>query len=292
MAYLTIELDGQYVATQELQTTVDLGRSGECGLCIAVSFLSRRHLRLEQTPEGWRAIDLGSTNGSWIGGRRITYHSLQDGEVLQFGNLLVKFHDPTPALAEASSRNGNTPEAAESAANPGTLSDDAILEILSQPDSDSIDEEPEELIRSSRRLDESVSPVVTRPASPIPEEPQSTGNFNAWEVAMKPTPGPSLQSNGGRGTRISLTGSGSERGDSANPSLSDGRWKTLLVRFETDLRFKAGVTLGIVALLGFGSFYWLQVNGFARPNEPRGNIAAQGSHVQAASPLPLRDVPV
>jgi len=33
--------------------------------------VSRRHARLDRTAEGWRLTDLGSSNGTFVNGRRI-----------------------------------------------------------------------------------------------------------------------------------------------------------------------------------------------------------------------------
>jgi predicted component of type VI protein secretion system len=302
MAHLIIEFDGQKVTSYDLQTAVEIGRSAECGLSFPISFLSRRHLRLQQTAEGWQAVDLASTNGSWIDRRRITAHLLQDGDVVQLGNLAIKFYEHTPSLEYNDYHNGDAPRAAEIAANPGALSDDEIVEILSRPDADSIDEDPAEFTGhgNDQRLDESlesVASVVTAAASqPLPGGPPKAEVATLWEIAMKPTPQTSPQSrNRQDSSGRAVTKSASEQPNSEKPSLNE-RWQRLLVRFDTDLRFKGGVTLGILVLSCLGAFYWLQANGFARSDESRGHSTTLNSHAQAASPASrenaIRDLPV
>jgi len=300
MAHLTIELDGQHVTSRPLQTTLDLGRSSQCGLSFASSFLSRRHLRLEQAPEGWRAIDLGSTNGTWIGGSRITDHVLQDGQVIQLGNLALTFHEPASSRDRSLSPKHDDSRSAESGASSGTLADEEIAEILGRPHRDSIDEEFAEpnVLGDKRRLGQSapVSPAATRVSSPVPPRAPQTKAPSLWEIAMKPTPPSATQSNDrGEKSAETLPESVVDQRNPAKPSLR-GRWKDLLVRFDTDIKFKGGVTLGLIALLGLGAFYCLQSNGFARSNEPRLNPAALNSQAQTASPASpanaLRDLPV
>jgi hypothetical protein len=47
-----------------------LGRASACDLVVNDARVSRRHLMLEPSPEGWTAIDL-SANGTWLAGERI-----------------------------------------------------------------------------------------------------------------------------------------------------------------------------------------------------------------------------
>ena len=59
--------------------------------------ISSTHCRFERgpQPESWQVVDLGSTNGTLLGGQRITTSRLQDGDRILVGETLLKFtfHD-------------------------------------------------------------------------------------------------------------------------------------------------------------------------------------------------------
>lgn len=71
------------------------GRSeASADIILADSGCSRRHFEI--TVDGDRAIatDLGSTNGTKLGGRRISSVVLKDGDVLTAGSVSIQYHDP------------------------------------------------------------------------------------------------------------------------------------------------------------------------------------------------------
>ena len=51
---------------------------------------SRHHAVITLDDEGWKLRDLGSTNGSFVNGHRITEHVLQVGETVEMGNVVMK----------------------------------------------------------------------------------------------------------------------------------------------------------------------------------------------------------
>jgi len=61
---------------------VVLGRSEDCDVALDDHAISRHHVRLRRTSEGWDILDLGSTNGTWLNGRRITNAIGRPGDVL------------------------------------------------------------------------------------------------------------------------------------------------------------------------------------------------------------------
>jgi hypothetical protein len=69
---------------------VVLGRHPDCDIAIADDAVSRHHARLRRTPEGWDVLDLGSTNGTWLNGRRITSAVAQPGDELSLADYVMR----------------------------------------------------------------------------------------------------------------------------------------------------------------------------------------------------------
>jgi DNA-binding winged helix-turn-helix (wHTH) protein len=73
-----------------------LGRDDDVGVRIDAPSVSRRHLRIRVVSgQPATAEDLGSKNGSWVGGRRLGEEpaTLHDGDVLRLGRVEVVFLD-------------------------------------------------------------------------------------------------------------------------------------------------------------------------------------------------------
>lgn len=67
-------------------TTV-VGRAPECTLRLDESGISRMHARLVPTGDGVQLEDLGSTNGSFINGKRVLFGEARVGDELMFDTL-------------------------------------------------------------------------------------------------------------------------------------------------------------------------------------------------------------
>ena len=66
-------------------TPVTVGRADDNDLVLADPEVSRHHARLEPDGQGWRAIDLGSTNGTWLNGERLDAATIAAGDEVAFG---------------------------------------------------------------------------------------------------------------------------------------------------------------------------------------------------------------
>ncbi|HEY7773429.1 MAG TPA: FHA domain-containing protein [Marinagarivorans sp.] len=64
-----------------------LGRSKECDICIPASHLSRKHAKFTVSSTGLTVDDLGSSNGTFINGKRIEHISLYHGDEVSFDTL-------------------------------------------------------------------------------------------------------------------------------------------------------------------------------------------------------------
>ncbi len=85
-------------AGQMAGTSLPLGRSGvligrgpECTLVLDDEFASTRHARIFSRPEGWFVEDLGSRNGTFLGGSKLTGTApVGVGSVLRIGRTTLE----------------------------------------------------------------------------------------------------------------------------------------------------------------------------------------------------------
>lgn len=69
-----------------------LGRHSQCQIVLHDPEISRRHLRVTPEEQGWLFDDLGSTNGTWVNGQRITRQLVTPGEKVRLGQTVVMIH--------------------------------------------------------------------------------------------------------------------------------------------------------------------------------------------------------
>lgn len=80
-----------------------LGRSGECGLSVKESKISKTHFKITKISDGFYIEDLGSTNGTFVNGGRLTHRQhLPDGAVIRAGQSVLVFHEDARIVFEAS----------------------------------------------------------------------------------------------------------------------------------------------------------------------------------------------
>jgi hypothetical protein len=71
--------------------SVTLGRSKDCDIRLADPNVSRRHAEIRPDGEGWTVVDLGSTNGIEVDGKRVKELALQDGARFTLGTTEISF---------------------------------------------------------------------------------------------------------------------------------------------------------------------------------------------------------
>ncbi|MGA7991685.1 MAG: FHA domain-containing protein [Thermoanaerobaculia bacterium] len=74
-------------------TRAVIGRDADCDVVLASLSVSRRHAIIERSAQTWVARDLGSANGLFIEGRRVSEARLTPGTSLRFGDVEAAF-DP------------------------------------------------------------------------------------------------------------------------------------------------------------------------------------------------------
>lgn len=70
-----------------------IGRSRDCEIVIDDPNVSRRHAEVRKTIEGWMVVDLGSTNGVKVNGRRVRDAVLSPGDEITLGLIRLDFEE-------------------------------------------------------------------------------------------------------------------------------------------------------------------------------------------------------
>jgi pSer/pThr/pTyr-binding forkhead associated (FHA) protein len=76
--------------------SVVLGRSRECDVRVDDPNASRRHAELRQEGATYWLIDLDSTNGTQLNGRKVTRAKLSDGDRIRLGDTEIVFGRSLP----------------------------------------------------------------------------------------------------------------------------------------------------------------------------------------------------
>lgn len=68
-----------------------IGRKEGNDICLQDPNVSRLHARIEQAAENFTVIDLGSTNGTYVNGRRVVKATVKAGDSITLGKTELKF---------------------------------------------------------------------------------------------------------------------------------------------------------------------------------------------------------
>jgi pSer/pThr/pTyr-binding forkhead associated (FHA) protein len=67
-----------------------IGRSSSCQIVIGEPTVSRHHARLRSRDGRWVLQDLGSTNGTYLNGRRVGRCELRPGDLVLLGEAAFR----------------------------------------------------------------------------------------------------------------------------------------------------------------------------------------------------------
>ena len=70
-----------------------IGRSRECDIVVDDPNVSRKHAEVRRTIDGWTVVDLGSTNGIKVNGRRVRDAVLSPGDEITLGLVTLGFDE-------------------------------------------------------------------------------------------------------------------------------------------------------------------------------------------------------
>ena len=80
--------------------SVFVGRDPNNDLSVDGDGMSREHCVIEPNESGWIVRDLGSRNGTFVNGARVSEHLLLDGDRIRCGSTELEFGDPVAAWAD------------------------------------------------------------------------------------------------------------------------------------------------------------------------------------------------
>src|SRR4051812_22448216 len=97
MPFSLLSADGQQKFDVRDGAPMLVGRAPTCDVPVFDPTVSRRHAELSLVGGGVRINDLGSANGTFVNGERITEQTARGGDVVTFGKVVFKLQDTAPA---------------------------------------------------------------------------------------------------------------------------------------------------------------------------------------------------
>lgn len=127
MPFRLVSADGQLSFELRPGLPLVLGRALSSDLPVLDPTVSRRHAELTIEPSSVQIKDLGSSNGTFVNGSRVTATTLRTGDRVVFGKILFELQDLSPMLID-----DGTAETKRRAARAGTT----VIKQVPVPDAD------------------------------------------------------------------------------------------------------------------------------------------------------------
>ncbi len=154
MARLFVLSGNSLGATFDFDETSVVGRGDDADIVIAEASVSRKHARLvpRSDPGLWKVVDLDSSNGVFVGGKRVKSGIVGDGDTFRLGEVELRLRDESGADA--------APEFEE---------DDEPIADVAEPEDDLAFEEDEDdegefELEFGEELDEAIQATAKEPA--------------------------------------------------------------------------------------------------------------------------------
>lgn len=205
MGELRIRFEGQVYQLAQRQTLV--GRSRRCAIVLASRLASREHCVLERSGAAITLIELGSKNGTWVNGERVTRRrQLAKGDAIRIGSdhleviENVKANEPEPRRQVETQRMARKPEERFDDDSTATVDHASVLdlaEVLLETASN-----PEQRPQTTRVILAAVDELLdhaglTQPYLGVAEEQRlrviadrvqswwTDGSMNAWRQGLE-----------------------------------------------------------------------------------------------------------
>lgn len=102
MPKLTVSFGGEVQDEHSVEEPITVvGRDAACQVRIDNLGISRTHCRITRRSEGYVLEDMDSANGTFVNGKRITEHPLNEGDEILIGKYTLKFSLAGAAVAPA-----------------------------------------------------------------------------------------------------------------------------------------------------------------------------------------------
>lgn len=90
---LVVAADRNLGAKYYLSGEVGIGRADGCQVVIDDTYASQQHARVYESGAGFMVEDIGSTNGTYVNGRKLSYPlELRQGDRIKIGKTVFEFH--------------------------------------------------------------------------------------------------------------------------------------------------------------------------------------------------------
>jgi pSer/pThr/pTyr-binding forkhead associated (FHA) protein len=93
--YLELDDGDERVLLPLRDGTTHVGRGFAADVRLDDQSVSRRHAILHERPAGTRILDDRSANGTFVNGRRVLEATLQDGDIVVLGRVVLTYRDVT-----------------------------------------------------------------------------------------------------------------------------------------------------------------------------------------------------
>lgn len=113
MIKLVVRFDGRLVQSGEFdQERIVLGRGSDCDITIDNLGVSRHHAEIVRDGKIYIVRDLGSSNGTFVGERKVSAHNLNDGDKIFIGKHSITFENKKtlPTMQEFAAPSGAATE--------------------------------------------------------------------------------------------------------------------------------------------------------------------------------------
>ena len=120
-----------------MEREIIIGRSSDLDMVLVEDMVSRRHARISTVGGEITIQDMGSTNGTFVNGEKVTKSPLKEGDRLLLGTSIIKLvavDDTRPAASEAEARASLQSKAKRSAGSSATRPMSGSIEEIPLPD--------------------------------------------------------------------------------------------------------------------------------------------------------------